>query len=63
MVKLMTQSQRKKQREKAVKENSSNFVEQFSKHCHQTGILEGKITSSLSSRLYVENYDKIDWSK
>jgi hypothetical protein len=54
---------RKIRREKAVKENSSNFVEKFSKQCRDSGVTEGKITSSLSSGLYHENYDNIDWSK
>jgi hypothetical protein len=52
---------RKARRNKLVRDNSSNFVEQFSKQCLDGGITEGKIVSSLSSKLYHENYDKIDW--
>jgi hypothetical protein len=52
---------RRAMRDRLVKENSSNFVEQFSKQCQDGGITESKIVSSLSSKLYHENYDRINW--
>jgi hypothetical protein len=60
---LSASNTRKERRNKLVKENSSDFVETFSKQCRESGITEGKIRSSLSSELYLKNYDKIDWSK
>jgi hypothetical protein len=52
---------RRAMRDRLVKENSSNFVEQFSQQCQDGGITESKIVSSLSSKLYHENYDRINW--
>lgn len=50
------------QREKLVKENSSNFVETFSRQCRDTGITTPGVKIVSVSKLYAENYAKIDWS-
>lgn len=66
MVWPMTQlvhNNRKIQREKLVKENSSKFVEKFSKDCFDKGVTNFGIQIFTKSKQYEENYDKIDWSK
>jgi len=40
----------------------SNFVEEFSQYCHDTGITDPGIKVVPKSSLYEENYDKIDWN-
>jgi hypothetical protein len=54
---------RKARRAKAVKENSSKFVEDFSRQCQDTGITETGVGIQLfaRSKAYYDNFDKINW--
>lgn len=57
----MTLSDRKKRRNKVVKENSSNFVDKFSQECFDSGMTNLGVKVFAKGKRFTENYDKIDW--
>jgi hypothetical protein len=43
-------------------EQSSKFVEDFSRQCHDNGVTGPGVKIFPKSKLYEKNYDKINWS-